>query len=236
MSQIPTRGLIVRKVSIIICIILLAALTSVRESAAEFNDGLIDFDYNWTDLGYPAYGPGPGAIGSAGDLWNTSQLYPTGPLPLNKTDGSATSVMWSLSGAGGVAANISGVYAKLFDVSTYIFSATITGLTPNRQYNLYLFEAYWGETIDVNGISFTTPGIRFGSVDSLTAGSQYDVHTVTADSSGKLTFVPISAQYDNPYITSWQLAQVPEPSPISLVGLALAAALLGTRRLLRNVS
>jgi hypothetical protein len=106
---------------------------------ANFDDGLVNFDYNWTDLGWSAYGPGPGAIGSAGDIWNTEQLYPTGPLTLNKADGSACTVTWDQSGGGGGATpHITGTYAKLFDVSCYFTSATISGLTPNRPYNLPL--------------------------------------------------------------------------------------------------
>ena len=206
---------------------MLATIATARTSMANFNDGLIDFDYSVTNLvNYSPYGPGPAAVGSAGDLWNTSSQLGGGSLTLKRTDGTSTTAIWSLSSGGGVGANIGGAYGRLFDISVAIGTATITGLTPNRQYNLYLYEAYWGETIDVNGADFTTPGIRDGTVDSLTAGSQYDVHTVTADSSGVLTFAPVSAQYDTPYITSWQLTQVPEPSPISLVAIALAAALL----------
>jgi hypothetical protein len=212
-------------------VLLLATIAAARTSTADFNNGLIDFDYNLANYGFPAYGPGPGAVGSPGDLWNTSLQSSPDPLHLKRTDGTSTSVIWSLSSGGGLGANIGGAYGRLFDISTHLYSATITGLTPNRQYNLYLFEAYWGETIDVNGIDFTTPGIRFGSVDSLTAGSQYDVHTVTADSSGMLTLTPVTAQYNDPTITSWQLATVPvpEPSSISLVAIAFATALLRSR-------
>ena len=109
-------------------------------------------------------------------------------------------------------------------VSTWILSANISGLKPNQDYNLYLYSVYWDEVIDVNGLDFSTDGIRYGNVDSLTLGSQYDVHTVTADSAGTLAFNPVSAQNGTPFITSWQLAPVPEPETMSLVGLALAAA------------
>src|SRR5262249_40554610 len=36
--------------------------------------GLIDFDFSSTEAGYAPYGPGPAAIGSAGDLWNASDI------------------------------------------------------------------------------------------------------------------------------------------------------------------
>ena len=222
------------RLAILFTVLWLATLASIRVSATGFNSGIIDFDYNFIEIGYPAYGPGAAAIGSAGDLWNTvSTTYyggvQKGPLNLYNTDGTSTSVEWFLSGGGGLSGAIGGTYGRLFDVSTYISSATITGLTPNQQYNLYLFSVYWSEEISVNGIDFTTSGIHSGSVNSLTAGSQYDVHTVTADSSGTLAFVPISAQFGTPYISSWQLTPVPEPSVSGLLAVA-ATALLVRRR------
>ena len=214
------------RLAILFTVLWLATLASTRVSAAGFNSGIIDFDYNWTESGYPAYGPGAAAIGSAGDLWNTISAdgQQNNPLNLYNTDGTSTSVIWSLSSGGSQGNAIGGTYGRLFDVSVAFYSATITGLTPNRQYNLYLFSAVWSEEISVNGIDFTTSGIHSGSVNSLTAGSQYDVHTVTADSSGTLAFVPVSAEFGTPYISSWQLTPVPEPSTISLAGLVLLAS------------
>ncbi len=49
--------------------LLLTALGMARASA-QFSSGLIDFNYNFSNYGYPGYSTGPGAIGSAGDLWN----------------------------------------------------------------------------------------------------------------------------------------------------------------------
>jgi hypothetical protein len=215
--------------AILFTVLWLATLASTRVSAAGFNSGIIDFDFNYTEIGWPAYGPGAAAIGSAGDLWNSVSVtyfagQSPGPLNLYKTDGSSTSVKWFNAFGGGLGATIGGIYGRLFDASTYMNSATITGLTPNQQYNLYLYSVYWDEVISVNGVDFTTYGIRYGDVNSLTVGSQYDVHTVTADSSGTLTFEAISAQFGTPYISSWQLTPVPEPSTISLAGLVLLAS------------
>ena len=208
----------------------LATLASTRVPAAEFNSGIINFDHSDPEIGYPAYGPGPAAIGSAGDLWNTvSMTYyggePKGPLSLYNTNGTSTSVEWSLLSGGGISdPTIGGTYGRLFDVSVHFYSATITGLTPNQQFNLYLYSVLdWDEVISVNGVDFTTYGIHQSAiVNSLTAGSQYDVHTVTADSLGTLAFVPISAHF-GPYISSWQLTPVPEPSSITL---ALVGAII----------
>ena len=223
------------RLAILFTVLWLATLASTRVSAAGFNSGIIDFDYNYSGIGYPAYGPGAAAIGSAGDLWNTvSMTYyggvQKGPVNLYDTGGTPTSVEWSLLGGGGLSDAIGGTYGRLFDVSVYISSATITGLTPNQQYNLYLFSVYWDEVISVNGIDFTTSGIHSGSVNSLTAGSQYDVHTVRADSSGTLAFVPISAQFGTPYISSWQLMPVPEPSALGLLAVGSAALLVRRHR------
>jgi hypothetical protein len=59
--------------AILFTVLWLATLASTRVSAAGFNSGIIDFDYNFNEIGYPAYGPGAAAIGSAGDLWNSSR-------------------------------------------------------------------------------------------------------------------------------------------------------------------
>jgi hypothetical protein len=212
----------------LLTVLWLAMLASTKVSAAGFDSGIIDFDFNWNEIGYPAYGPGAAAIGSAGDLWNSVSIdyfagQSPGPLNLYETDGSSTSVKWFNAVGGGIGATIGGIYGRLFDASAYMNSATITGLTPNQQYNLYLYSVYWDEVISVNGVDFTTYGIRYGNVNSLTAGSQYDVHTVTADPSGTLTFEAISAQFGTPYISSWQITPVPEPNTISLAGLVLLA-------------
>ena len=47
-----------------------------------------------------------------------------------------------------------------------------------------------------------------------------------------LTLTPVSAQFNDPSISSWQLSPVPVPEPtsISLVAIALTAALLAPRR------
>jgi len=215
----------------LVLLVFLSSFISARAVIFDFNSGVIGFDYNLADYGFPGYGPGPGAIGSAGDVWNTASTVDTSPLSLNKTDGTPTSAVWNLSGGGGVGSNIGGTYARLMDINTYFSSASITGLTPNRQYNLYLYNAYWDETIQVNGVDFFETGIRFGSVDTLTEGSEYAVHTVTSDSSGTLSFTPISwnATYGNPYITSWQLTPVPEPRVMAFAGLLFLASWMRRR-------
>ncbi len=156
--------------------LLLTALGMARASA-QFSSGLIDFNYNFANYGYPGYSTGPGAIGAAGDLWNSVSTVDASPIDLETTGGNSTSVAWTISGGGGGSATpyINGTYAGLLQVSTVVPSATLTGLTPNLPYDLYLYETYWGETFSVNGVDFTTPGIRYGTVNSLTDGSEYDV-------------------------------------------------------------
>jgi len=223
--------------STLLAVLFLGALVSARVSAVGFVSGTVDFDYNFAAYGYAAYGPGPGAIGSAGDVWNTASTIDTSPLNLYDANGNPTSLVWSLSGGGGLSTYLGGTYGSLMDVSTYIGSASISGLIPGHAYNLYLYSVYWDETINVNGANFSTVGIRYGGVDSLSLGSQYDTHTVFADNTGTLAFTPVSAEFGTPYISSWQLTPVPEPGPISLAGVGLAVTAmtkLARRRNRRN--
>src|SRR5436190_8455527 len=201
--------------------LLTAALISERAHGLPlFASGIIGFDYGEAGAGFPAYTTGPGAIGSVGDLWNTQDTANTSAISLMKNDGTMTSAVWQLSGGGGTATpNINGNYARLLDVSTWISSASISGLTPGASYYLYLYSVYSDENIRVNGVDFSTQGIRFGTVNTLQQGTDYDMHTVTADPTGTLSFVPISAQFGTPYITSWQLAAVPEPGALFVAGM-----------------
>ena len=207
--------------------ILVVCLSSNRAHGfPPFASGIIGFDYGGAAYGMPAYSSGPGAIGAVGDVWNTQDTIDTSAINLMKNDGTLTSAVWHLSGGGGAGTpNINGAYARLLDVSTAISSASISGLTPGASYYLYLYSVYWDENIRVNGVDFFTQGIRFGTVNSLQQGVHYDMHTVIADPSGTLSFVPISAQFGTPFISSWQLASVPEPASLlvaGMVGLAWA--------------
>ena len=205
-------------------ILSVAMLACTKVSAVVSSSGLINFDYYQAEVGKFTYGPGAAAIGANGDLWNTASLLnPYGPLSLFNAAGNMTGAKWSLAGSGGAGAALEGPYAGLVDISVTFTSASITGLIPNQSYDLYVYSVYWNQTISVNGVNFTTPGLNSGSVDTLTAGNQYAVHTVTADSSGALAFVPVASQYGNNFISSWQLTPVPEPSITSLVGLAWLA-------------
>ncbi len=209
-----------------------ALISETAHALPPFTTGIIGFDYSAAGLGFPAYTSGPGVIGSAGDLWNTQDITDTSAINLMKNDGTLTSAVWHLSGGGGLASpNINGTYARLLDVSTAISSASISGLTPGASYQLYLYSVYWDENIRVNGVDFFTQGIRFGTVNTLQQGTDYDVHTVIADPSGTLSFVPISAQFGTPYITSWQLtAAVPEPGSLLIAGMLGLAWAVRRRR------
>src|SRR5215475_6388859 len=86
-------------------------------AAAPFS-GLINFDYSFTEAGYAPYGPGPGAIGNAGDLWNASDVgNPTAPLSLIKSDGTPTTATWSVSTGGSAGGPVPGPYTWLFDIN-----------------------------------------------------------------------------------------------------------------------
>jgi hypothetical protein len=225
------------RLTILFTILWLAMLAGPRVSAQGFNSGIIDFSYNDSGAGYPVYGPGAAAIGSAGDLWNTvgeSELgQQISPVNLFRTDGASTDVQWSYLGGGGILSGLPGTYGGLVDVSTVFWQADLTGLTPNQQYSLYLYSTYSDEVISVNGTAFTTYGIQSGAVNSLTAGIEYDVQSVTADSSGTLTFLPVSSLESGvAFITSWQIEPVPEPSALGLLAVGTIILLVQRRRIL----
>jgi hypothetical protein len=192
--------------------------------------GLINFDCSFAEGGYAPYGPGPGAIGSAGDLWNAFDIgNPTTPLSLTKSDGTLTTATWNISTGGGTGGPVPGPYTWLFDINASIYSASISGLIPGATYRLYIYAAYWSQDIRVNGVDFVTPATHQNAVTNLSGW--YAVHNVIADPSGTLAFVPYSVESGgNVSISSWQLTTVvPEPNCIVLV-------LLGTALALRTVS
>jgi PEP-CTERM motif len=215
-----------------ILLMLVMALAGTRASAlvvSGFNSGIISFDYSYPGI-YPGYSSGPGGIGSAGDIWNVASIIDQNPVGLETTTGQATSAVWTFSTEGGQGATIGGTYGPLFESSSVVISATITGLTPNQAYDLYMYGAYWNMIWDVNGVDLSTTGIRFGSVNTLTDGVNYDVETVVADATGTLTFSNVSAQNGAPEISSWQLTPVPEPSTLGLLALGAGAFLIRWKR------
>jgi hypothetical protein len=198
-----------------------------------FDSGIINFDYSFPEIGLTAYGPGAAAIGFSGDLWNSrSAANPIPPLLLHKADGTPTSVTWSVStGGGGGNPNTTGAYARLMDADTAIYSATISNLTPNQNYELYLFSGPWAQIIRVNDVDYSTAAYaHYGVVDTLTAGVNYEVHTVASDPAGTLSFLGIYSEFNGaPSITSWQLTPIPEPAAFSLLGLGSLAVLMVRR-------
>jgi hypothetical protein len=196
-------------------LIVLVASFTYAGPAQSFDSGIIDFCYYQYGATIP-YGPGPAAIGSAGDLWNSAQITMS-LSPLLNVSGLTTDVAWAVSSGGGISGGLGGTYGWLFSTATGIYTASISGLTPGARYNLYLYGSWNGANpIMINGVSFSPPAVR--DTLSLNQGSQYDVETVIADSSGQLTFTP-SGGYS--YVTSWQLTPVPEPGayPLFLIGL-----------------
>jgi len=217
--------------TIFIC--LLAAFFESNALAVVFTSGIISFDYNLPGY-YPGYTTGPGAIGSAGDTWNVTSIVGSSPVTLETTTGQATDVAWNFTTSGGQSVTLGGTYGPLFEDSSALTSSpTITGLTPDQTYVLYIYSAYWGQVWDVNGVNFSTPEIvNAGSVNTLTDGVNYDVETVTADATGTLTFSNVSSQNGPPEISAWQLTPVPEPSVCAL--LAVGASCLTWRMRVKN--
>jgi hypothetical protein len=202
-----------------------AFLAPVPALAAAPFAGLINFDYSSTETGYAPYGPGPGVIGSAGDLWNANDVgNPATSMSLLKSDGTPTTVTWNVSSGGSIGEHVPGPYTWLFDIDASIYSASISGLTPGATYRLYLYSTYWSQDIRINGVDFVTPATHQNAVTNLTGW--YAVHDLVADPSGSLNFVPYSVESPgNPSITSWQLTTIiPEPNftVLALLGTALA--------------
>lgn len=201
----------------------LGYVCSIASTQAAFYSGIIDFTYYYPP-GTP-YGPGAAAIGSAGDLWNSAPV--SGSLsPLITTTGAQTDVGWSIASGGGAGTFMGGTYGALFSSETYFDTASISGLTPNAPYNLYVYASEFPNAFSVNNVSYSTP--YHYDTSSLHDGTQYDVETVTANSSGQLIFTSSGGSV----ITSWQLtpAPVPEPTAISLGGLVLFLARRQFRR------
>lgn len=208
----------------------LIALSGLNVCLGNFDAGIINLDYKFTAIGLTTYGPGAAVVGLPGDFWNSGDvgLGSVGLSNLKTTSGLATSVGWSIASGGGFGIpSTTGTYAKLMDAGVLIYSAAISNLTPHRNYDLYLFSGSWTQLIRVNGTDFSTPALaHFGEISTLTAGGNYQLHTVTADASGQLSFEGIYSQFDStPSITSWQLVAVPEPGGLALLGLGCLFAL-----------
>jgi hypothetical protein len=197
---------------------------------SSFTSGTVNFDFGWTTQGFSSYGPGSAVIGSAGDVWNAVDLTTFALSNLEATDGAATDLGWSITTGGGVAEPMSGTYGKLFDVRASFYTASITGLTPNQSYDLYLYAAVFSSSVTVNGVNFSTAGVGdFATVNSLNAGVEFAAHVVTADQNGDLVITPSPNSLSQ--LTAWQLTTVPEPGSLALaaVGLTVGAFLRGQK-------
>ena len=203
-----------------------AALVGTRALGGSFDSGIISFDYNWSAFGYVSYGPGPGAIGAIGDLWNSVSLDAADPrnVSLMTTDGKPTSVVWFAPSGGGSGEHFPGPYGRLFDVQDSCVSPAVRGLTPNQAYNLYLYDSESAQVTSVNGVTFSTPPATMVDIYWLGSGVHYDMHIVVADSSGTLSFKDGLTE-----ITSWQLTPVHEPSLFALAGLSVSAIMMSRR-------
>ncbi|HUB65965.1 MAG TPA: hypothetical protein VL981_00610 [Candidatus Methylacidiphilales bacterium] len=189
-----------------------------------FTSGIINFDFYSPGFS-PVYGPGAGAIGSSGDIWNGYNADDVGNLNhLKNNTGIATSVDFDSTEFSFFSAGAPyGTYGELFDTFQGYDEPdhydVITGLDPDMTYNLVLYLPQEG-TYTVNGTNFTQDVYPTVPYNELVEGAGYVENEVTADASGDLTFVSTDGEAT---LSAWQLEVIPEPSPCSLLILGILA-------------
>lgn len=217
----------------------LVALTASMASATLVN---IDIDGQGSTTGPVTYS-GAAAIGSAGDIWNSYAVdcttqRPTTPAPsgtLVNSTGGATSVTFQLSS---VAADIDGFTSNnlLRDVAYIRSSAfndpgcpdsatiTIGGLTPNGNYDLYLYCAVsstlYGSSFTIGSTTLTqTAGVYDGT---LTAERDYvKFSNVNAGTTGSIAVAWIGSSVAYAPLGGVQIQSVPEPASLPLAATGL---------------
>jgi hypothetical protein len=203
-------------------------LSATTAHAVWAGPGRINFDFISSGKGpaFGVYGPGVGAIGNAGDLWNNANFLSSPANNLFDESGVATGVNFSFTSTEGF--NLlagTGTFANLISSSSYITSGTISGLVPGKSYDLYLYAG--GDSLlsyTVNGVGFSTSTSITSPVNALVLGREYDVHNVTANGSGAL----LLSSTGTTKISAWQLTAVPEPSGLALA--VISAMAWGTVR------
>lgn len=172
-------------------------------------------------------GPGP-AVGSAGDVWNEFKIAagwaPAPDIMANLVDqtGTPTAVSITFSNSvfrnlydsawGGSFGALVGDCAQLWGTETI----TISGLTPDGEYDLYLFGGKWdnASTFTVGGVSKTIQ-VAGSAQDPWQEGQEYAVFSgVTADGTGSIVIsleIPAGDPQGDTWISGLQLVLDPPP-------------------------
>ena len=205
----------------------------------------VNVDFNRRDTSTNVTSPTYAGLGAAPDaptntFWNgfaavdSSNMVP--PSQYFASDGSATTFTLALgtgffAGDAGSSSAAPDLMRDYFNTAFAPRSVAIGGLTPNGQYDLYLYGGGDGRRgyFTVNGLTQET---IFGnaSTTTLTLGEDYVFFpAVTADSSGAINFTwGTPASSDTRFFNGLQVQAVPEPSTMCLftvaaIGLAVAA-------------
>jgi len=202
--------------------------------------GLLNVDFGETSPTFNAIPSltysGAAVIGSAGDVWNGPQSLfaftghqSASGISLLDSTGAATAVTLGYDITGGYN---SGAGTSPFDATTlaplmrdYIYdrtdtaapgSVTLSGLTANGAYDLYLYSASDGpkETLfTVNGVNKVASSLGSNPA-TLTEGVNYLKYSGTADAAGDLTilFTANGTSFDGVF-SGLQLATTPSRGP-----------------------
>ena len=156
-------------------------VTITQTANVNFTDPLLAqaFNVNFLDDGQANATSLVGVVGASGETWNQGTGYSTGAISnLVDTTGTVISSV-SVSGTGDDGRQISGTSLSLFNANRGFFgkgqdtTISITGLTPNTPYDLYLYAlshatTSWGNLSDSERAAgdFTTANTVLGNGQS----------------------------------------------------------------------
>lgn len=190
---------------------------------------------------------GAAVVGNPGDLWNgiNGDNEPGGPISLVDSTGNATSASLFYSAFGAVTSLTPNFQPNPGLMSDYLFSTgfagtnyvTITGLTPDTKYDLYVYLASNDATGGDRSAGIQIPGTQGHATGNpeptFSPGDNYVFLTPTTDDSGTLSLFEFpyrgntSGEVD---LNGLQLLAVPETTgTLPLLGIGCIALLIFRR-------